>query len=129
MARIVRESDAPTRAMRSGRGRSIRLVTPEVGSERIDVHISVLEPGSGNGPYHYHSTSEEVIYVLSGTARLEIEGEVSTVGPGACVWIAPGERHAAGNAGPDALRILEVKAPPERDFVVVREAAARPEDP
>ena len=119
MAHVVSDADAPTRPMRSGRGRSLRLVTPAIGSKHIDVHISVLGPGSGDGPFHYHSTSEEVIYVLAGTMRLELDDRVTTAGPGTCVWIAAGERHSAGNAGADELRILEVKVPPDSDFVTV----------
>jgi quercetin dioxygenase-like cupin family protein len=119
MAHVVSEADAPVRPMRSGRGRSLRLVTPAIGSKNIDVHISVLDPGSGDGPFHFHSTTEEVIYVLSGTMRLELDDRVTTAGPGTCIWIAAGERHSAGNAGAGELRILEVKVPPESDFVIV----------
>ena len=125
MARIIRDAEAPTRPMRSGRGQSRRIVTPEVGSKHIDLHISVLDADSGAGPMHYHSSSEEVIYVLAGTMRVTINGETTLEGPGTSVFIAPREEHAADNAGPGELRILEVKVPQASDFVVVP-AAGRP---
>ena len=119
MGRIIPEADAPTRPMRSGRGRSLRLITPETGSKHIDVHISVLEPNSGAGPLHYHTGSEEVMYVLSGTMRVVVGDETRIAGPGTTVFVAAGERHAADNAGDGELRILEVRVPQEADFVIV----------
>ncbi len=42
---------------------------------------------------HYHKESEEFYYVLGGRGRMEIDGEVETIGPGDAVLIPAGAWH------------------------------------
>jgi hypothetical protein len=39
---------------------------------------------------HYHAASEEIYFVLEGRGRMELDGEVTDVGPGDAVLIPPG---------------------------------------
>lgn len=43
---------------------------------------------------HAHLKSDEVFYVISGTGRITVEGEIFDVGSGDLLFIAAGERHA-----------------------------------
>ena len=113
----LNERDAPSRPLTSGRGRSIRLIDATTGSERIDLHISVMAPGSGPGTYHYHSAAEVAYLVLAGHARVIVEGAVIDAGPGECIWIPPGDRHGVENVGGGELRLLEVKSPAVSDSI------------
>ncbi len=61
---------------------------------------------------HYHKESEEFYYVLRGRGRMEIDGEVETVGPGDAVLIPAGAWHQI--TAEDELVFLCCCAPPYR---------------
>ena len=42
---------------------------------------------------HYHRKCAEVYYVLEGTGRMELNGEIVEVEPGLVITIEPGTRH------------------------------------
>jgi mannose-6-phosphate isomerase-like protein (cupin superfamily) len=119
VAFFVNLDKAPTKEMSWGRGRSFQLVSADTGSNRVDFHVNVLKPGSGHGPYHYHSNSENIYFILEGRARILIEGKETEAGAGACVWIPPGEKHDVVNVGETDLRLIEVKAPADSDFIML----------
>ena len=119
MAFIIDERDAPIKALRNGRGESLRLINETTGSETLDLHVNVLRAGSGPGPYHYHSNAENIYYVLQGTAQVNIEGRLVTAGPGVAVWIPANERHDVENVGEGDLRVIEIKIPSDSDFILV----------
>ncbi|HEX7102849.1 MAG TPA: cupin domain-containing protein [Nitrolancea sp.] len=116
---VINEQEAPTRVLRGERGISQRLINPSTGSQHVDVHVNILRAGSGPGPYHYHSNAENIYYVLSGTARVTVDGVPHTAGPGVAVFIPPGERHDVENIGTDDLRVIEIKVPHDSDFIIV----------
>lgn len=119
MAYIIDEREAPIKALRNGRGESLRLINETTGSEYLDLHVNVLRAGSGPGPYHYHSNAENIYYVLEGTAQINIEGRLLTAGPGVAVWIPANERHDVENVGEGDLRVIEIKIPADSDFILV----------
>lgn len=113
-------SEAPVKTMRLERGRTIRLVDPELaGSRHIDLHINEIKVDSGPGPTHYHERSENIYIVLEGTVVVEIEGTRHTFGPNDVAFIPPGVRHRAGNGGDTVARVIEIYAPPGPDFHIV----------
>jgi mannose-6-phosphate isomerase-like protein (cupin superfamily) len=119
MAFNVNFENAPTAPMREGRGTIYRLVDQEHGgSQHVDFHVNVLEPGSGPGPYHYHSNSDNLYFILEGQARVLIEGRAIEAGPGEAVFIPAGEQHDVTNLGAGPLRLIEVKAPAASDFII-----------
>ena len=60
---------------------------------------------------HYHPKSEEIYYILSGTGRMKIKGELSDVGPLDAIAIPPGARHKIWNTGNTPLVLLCCCAP------------------
>jgi mannose-6-phosphate isomerase-like protein (cupin superfamily) len=132
MAFNINLKDAPTRGLRGGpgsesRGTIYQLINPDNGSHNVDFHVNVLKPGSGPGPYHYHSNSDNLYFVLEGQARVLIEGQEYLAGPGEAVFIPAGEKHDVANVGDGELRIIEVKAPAESDFIIVPHPEVRTE--
>jgi mannose-6-phosphate isomerase-like protein (cupin superfamily) len=97
----------------------LQLVDQAMGARNVDVHLNVLEPGTGLGNYHYHQRSDNIYIILSGRARMIVEGEEYFVEPNQVVFIPPGVRHATANAGDTPLRLIEIYAPPGPDFHVV----------
>lgn len=61
---------------------------------------------------HYHKESEEFYYVLRGSGRMEIDGEVEMVGPGDAVLIPAGAWHEI--RAEEELVFLCCCAPPYR---------------
>lgn len=67
-------------------------------------------PAGGKTERHYHAVSEELYYLLEGSGRMEIDGEVREVTVGDAILIAAGAWHQIEAVGP--LRFLCCCAPP-----------------
>ena len=55
---------------------------------------------------HYHVKSEEIYYILQGSAKIRLEGEVGEVGEGDGIVILPGQKHKIWNTGAEDLVFL-----------------------
>ncbi len=116
----INQRDAPVLENACGkRGRIIQLVNQETGSKSVDFHINILRPNTGLGPYHYHSNSDNLYFILEGQAQVLCEGREVVAGPGEAVWIPRGEKHDVVNVGPGELRLIEVKTPADSDFIIL----------
>ena len=60
--------------------------------------MAVLEPGASPHPPHQHP-EEEFMIVASGTGIIEVNGEATTVGPGAIMYTAANTLHGITNTG------------------------------
>lgn len=69
-----------------------------------------LAPGAATTPHH-HKVTEEIYYILSGTAAMTLGSETRPVGPGDAIAIPPGLRHTITNTGSDELVFLCTCAP------------------
>ena len=80
-----------------------------------------LAPGAATTP-HYHPATEEIYYILKGTAEMRIEEDVRNVGPGDAIAIPPGSMHTIRNTGSTTLQFLCCCAPGYEDSdTVMRE--------
>ena len=125
-SRVIDPASAPTKELRYGRGSVIRLVDADIGAREVDLHLNTINPGTPPGPYHLHRQVENVYYVLEGTASLRLDGVDHTVAPGQAVFIPRGVPHSVHNAGEGPLRLLEIYAPVDVDYVEVDDAPAAP---
>ena len=80
------------------------------GSQGHSLAQITVPPGKGSLK-HYHPIAEESYYILSGTGRMEIDGEVTTLGPGDSVIIVPPQVHQLTNTGDHDLVLLAVCVP------------------
>jgi mannose-6-phosphate isomerase-like protein (cupin superfamily) len=69
-----------------------------------------LAPGAATTPHH-HGVTEEIYYILTGTADMTLGQETRPVGPGDAIAIPPGIRHTIRNTGPEELVFLCTCAP------------------
>lgn len=69
-----------------------------------------LAPGQSTTPHH-HKVTEEIYYILTGTAAMTLEGETRSVGPGDAIAIPPGMVHTIRNTGSSELVFLCTCAP------------------
>ncbi len=60
---------------------------------------------------HHHNVTEEIYYILSGTALMKLGNEARPVGPGDAIAIPPGQRHTIENTGSEELVFLCTCAP------------------
>ena len=60
---------------------------------------------------HHHAVTEEIYYILSGTALMTLAGESRPVGPGDAIAIPPGLVHTIKNTGGEELVFLCTCAP------------------
>lgn len=67
--------------------------------------ISVIPPGGSIG-YHMHTGDFEVYYFLEGSARVNDNGNICTLGPGDMMRCAEGESHGIENIGDTDLRYV-----------------------
>jgi mannose-6-phosphate isomerase-like protein (cupin superfamily) len=64
-----------------GEGYGFRKVRRELGVTAFGVNAIVMPPGY-LGFHHYHDTQDELYFVHSGSARVEVEEEERILGPG-----------------------------------------------
>ena len=69
-----------------------------------------LASGCATTPHH-HAITEEIYYILSGSADMTLGHETRGVGPGDAIAIPPGVRHTIRNTGPSELVFLCTCAP------------------
>lgn len=69
-----------------------------------------LAPGAATTPHH-HAATEEIYYILEGTAEMTLENDTRPVEAGDAIAIPPGARHTIRNTGTSELVFLCTCAP------------------
>jgi quercetin dioxygenase-like cupin family protein len=107
MARVVTPAQAKELGL-PGR-RSLEIVSGETGSRAVTLRlVEIAVPRSGDKPRgrHFHSDTEECIYVLSGRGCTESESGDHMLKAGDTILIPPGEQHVTRNTGNEPLMLL-----------------------
>jgi len=87
------------------------FVSPEVGAERLRMHISCISPGKRAHPPHQHP-EEEIMYILEGRGTMLLGEEETEVVAESAVFVPSNLFHGIRNTGETPLRymvILEAK--------------------
>lgn len=94
-------------------GRRLRwLVTPELlNSRHLSVCVIRVASGETVRPAHSHPNGEEAIYIIKGSGRVLLNGEVSPVKEGSAVLFPQGQVHMLQNTGPDEMKVICFFAP------------------
>ena len=90
-----------------GDGYGFRKIRRALGVTAFGVNAIVFAPHR-EGVLHYHDTQDELYFVHSGTARIEVEGEVRELGPGGLFHAESTTPRKVSNAGDDDLVLLVV---------------------
>ena len=79
---------------------------------------------------HFHPSTEEIYYILSGSGRMEIDGQNRSVGPGDAIAIPPGKPHRIHNNTSIDLIFLCCCAPgyEHSDTVLIETDGSSPSD-
>ena len=76
--------------------------------------LSIIQervPAGGAEVRHYHQHAQQFFFVLSGTASLEVEGEVLCLAPGQGRHVAAGVPHRLANEGQEDVEFIVVSVP------------------
>jgi len=92
-----------------GSGPGFRKVRQALGVEAFGVNVIVMPPGY-LGFHHYHDEQDELYFVHSGTARVEVEGEERILGPGGLVHVSSTTPRRVSNGGEEDLVMLVIGA-------------------
>jgi quercetin dioxygenase-like cupin family protein len=108
---LVNERDVPERSLP---GRHLRwLINAETAGAR---HLSMctirVAPGECVRPAHSHPNGEEVIYIVRGSGRVLMDGEVAAVEEGSAVLFPQGSVHMLHNTGAEEMKVACFFAPP-----------------
>ncbi len=68
---------------------------------------------SGNVPKHYHTSADEIQYVIAGKGTFWLGNEQREVGPGDLIIIPKGVAHAGSVATSGDFKALAIKLPPQ----------------
>ena len=90
-----------------GEGYGFRKIRRALGVSAFGVNAVVMPPGF-DGFLHYHDEQDELYFVHRGTARVEVEGEVRELGPGALVHVESTTPRKFSNVGDDDLVVIVV---------------------
>lgn len=81
----------------NGRTRSL-FRSPTATLDELEIHVTTLPLGQASHAPHTHP-EEEVIIIKEGTVEVHQSGQTRVVGPGAVLFMASYEPHAAKNVG------------------------------
>ncbi len=90
-----------------GEGYGFRKVRRALGIDAFGVNAIVFPPRY-EGFAHYHETQDELYFVHSGRARVEVGGEVRELGPGGLFHCRSTTPRKVSNAGDQDLVLLVV---------------------
>lgn len=80
-----------------GEGYGFRKVRAPLGVTAFGANVIVYPPGF-QGFQHFHDTQDELYFVHAGSARVEVEGEKRTLGPGGLLHVESTTPRTVSNA-------------------------------
>ena len=94
-------------------GRFMRWLANEevLNAKNLSVCVIRVLPGETVRPAHSHPNSEELIYIIHGSGKVMIEGEVGEVKTGSAVLFEQGKVHMLKNTGMEEMKVICFFAP------------------
>jgi len=94
-------------------GRQLRwLVSPDtLQADHCSACVIRVAPGDKVRPAHSHPNGEEVIYIIRGSGRVLVAGEVQAVQEGTAVLFPRGAVHMLHNTGSEEMKVVCFFAP------------------
>lgn len=108
--KILHESEVPEKAVP---GRFLRWIadSKSLSPEFLSSCVMRVLPGETVRPAHSHPQGEELIYVISGSGKVAVDGEVGALRPGTAVLFPKGAVHMVRNSGAEEMKVICFFAP------------------
>ena len=107
---VIHENDVPE-TLQPGRYMRWLVSDDALKAQYLSACVIRVLPGEEVRPAHSHPKSEEIIYIMSGSGKVMIEGEVSAVQAGSLVLFEQGKVHMLKNTGSTEMKVICVFAP------------------
>lgn len=107
---IVHEDDVEALGL-PGRQLSWLVAHGALQADHCSACMIRVAPGDRVRPAHAHPLGEEVIYIIRGTGRVLVAGEVSPVRAGSTVLFPRGAVHMLHNTGTEEMKVVCFFAP------------------
>ena len=106
----IHESDAAALDLP---GRNLRWLVSNTGldANNCSACVILVAPGERVRPAHSHPNGEEVIYIIQGTGRVMVSGDVAPVRAGSTVLFPQGAVHMLHNTGTEEMKVVCFFAP------------------
>jgi mannose-6-phosphate isomerase-like protein (cupin superfamily) len=94
-------------------GRFMRWLANEnsLAAKNLSVCVIRVLPGETVRPAHSHPNSEELIYIINGSGKVMIEGEVGEIRAGSAILFEQGKIHMLKNTGTIEMKVICFFAP------------------
>jgi quercetin dioxygenase-like cupin family protein len=95
-------------------GRELRwlVASTAIPANHCSACVIRVAPGDRVKPAHSHPNGEEVIYIIQGSGRVLVGGEVRPVRAGTAVLFPQGVVHMLHNTGGEEMKVVCFFAPP-----------------
>jgi transcriptional regulator with XRE-family HTH domain len=120
VASLLAGSDPSIRVVRAADRRRLvhprkqwvdEFLTPPA-ARRLQINLTIIEPGFSAEQAHKHDSDEECVIVLEGQATIGVADEEFELGEGDALLLDPRLPHTFANPGPGHARVLWVMTPP-----------------
>jgi quercetin dioxygenase-like cupin family protein len=107
---VLHEDDVDALALP---GRQLRwlVASGALPAEHCSACMIRVAPGDKVRPAHSHPNGEEVIYIVHGSGRVMVDGEVAAVKAGSTVLFPRGKVHMLHNTGAEDMKVVCFFAP------------------
>ena len=94
-------------------GRFMRWLANEnsLNAKNLSACVIRVLPGETVRPAHSHPEGEEIIYIIAGSGKVMIEGEIGEVRAGSAVLFEQGKVHMLRNSGDTEMKVICFFAP------------------
>ncbi len=104
MSKIINDDEVPALDLP---GRSLKwMYTPDMkAAKNCSMNVVTIKAGNTVKPAHSHPNHEEVVYLLSGSGKVYIDGVVSEVRKGSAILFSAGCIHMLRNSGSEDMKV------------------------
>ena len=120
---VVSEQDVDGRQVEGDTAIEKVIMGTGTGSQLLEQRVTRYAPGRSLP--RGESTRDELLYAVSGSGTLELDGEPHDLQPESGAYVRAGETYVVDNPGPDELLVVSTTVPVEQVYRSPREVIVR----
>lgn len=120
---VVAEADVEGRRLEGDTALEKVVLGAHTGSQLLEQHVTRY--AAGRSLPRRDEKKDELLFVVSGSGTLELEGEPYDLEPDSGVYVRAGETYTVENEGPDEVLLVSTTVPVEQVYRSPREVIVR----
>jgi mannose-6-phosphate isomerase-like protein (cupin superfamily) len=120
---VVAEADVEGRRLEGDTALEKVVLGAHTGSQVLEQHVTRY--AAGRSLPRRDEKRDELLFVVSGSGTLELEGDPYDLEPDSGVYVRAGETYTVDNEGPDELLLVSTTVPVEQVYRSPREVIVR----